>query len=71
MNGGSGVWRLGRQALAQQPDTIKLVKATGAQWSDPRIAEWLSKPLREKGFADLGIHHVVPLIDFKLGVIAL
>ena len=59
---------VGQQALAQQPDTIEFFRVPGDRWDDPVTAEWLAKPLREKGFVDLGVYQVLPVAGFKLGV---
>ncbi len=58
----------GRQALSQQPETITFSRVPADQWRDPAMAEWLSVPLREKGFVDLGVYAVLPLPDFRIGV---
>lgn len=58
----------GQQALSQLPDTIEFLRVPGDAWDDPVTAAWLAKPLREKGFIDLGVYHVLPANGFKLGV---
>ena len=58
----------GRRALSRQPETITFIRVPGDKWRDPVMAEWLSAPLREKGFVSLGVYEVLPLPDFRLGV---
>src|SRR5215470_8691801 len=50
--------RIGDAALAKQPDTIHLVRASEATWKYPDKAEALTRPLLDAGFRDAGIYAV-------------
>ncbi len=58
----------GQRALNRLPDAIAFRRLPADAWGDPVTAEWLAKPLREKGFVDLGVYEVLPVGGFKLGV---
>lgn len=49
---------VGRKALANQPDQIKLSQQPGHQWKDAAAVNRLVEPLLKRGFTDLGPHSV-------------
>jgi hypothetical protein len=54
--------------MAALPENITLVRVPGDAWQDPATAEFLAAPLRQKGFADLGVYYVLPFTGARLGV---
>jgi len=49
---------VGRKALANQPDQIKLSQQPGHQWKDAAAVSRLVVPLLKRGFTDLGPYSV-------------
>src|SRR5215470_8060457 len=49
---------VGRKALANQPDQIKLSQRPGHQWKDAAAVSRLVVPLLKRGFTDLGPYSV-------------
>lgn len=58
---------VGRQALANQPDQIKLSQQPGHQWKDAAAVNRLVEPLVKRGFTDLGpyIVDVMPYVMLR------
>ena len=60
---------LADNAVKKLPDNIRLARADWLRWNNPAAAELLAGPLRDKGFADLGIFMVQEMPQIRLGVL--
>jgi hypothetical protein len=49
---------VGAQALAKQPDTIRLTPQAGHQWQNASAINKLAEPLLARGFTDLGPYSI-------------
>jgi len=49
---------IGAQALAKQPDTIRLSSQPGHQWTNVAAVNKLAEPLLARGFTDLGPYSI-------------
>lgn len=55
---GSFLKDIGAQALAKQPDAIRLSPQSGHQWTNPVAVSKVAEPLLARGFTDLGSYSV-------------
>ena len=55
-----------RQALAKQPDQIRLFPQPGYQWKKPVAVSKLANPLAARGFTDLGPYRIDVMPDVTL-----
>lgn len=57
---------LGKKALDQQPDEIRLQRLEASQWLKPDAVAALTEPLRRRGFNDVGLFAIDKIPSIKM-----
>ena len=65
----AGLSDIGRKALAQQPDVIRLEPCAAPQWKDAPAMEAMAQPLLNKGFTDCGAFTVDKMPGVKIWIL--